>query len=259
MMLFDTHCHLNDERFDADRDDILDDMQVRGVTPCVVVGADMPSSVDCQALAQTRPWLYFAAGVHPHDAKDYTDAAHEALLQMMHDPKCVAWGEIGLDYYYDHSPRGVQREVFVRQLEAATAQKKPVIFHVRDAHGDTTDLLRERRKSLPQGVMHCYGGSAEQAKVYLDMGFYISLAGPVTFKKAPKLHEVAKLVPDDRLLIETDSPYLAPEPVRGRRNDPRNVAYVARRVAELRGMDYEALCDMTRRNGMRLFGIKEPS
>lgn len=256
-MLFDTHCHLDDARFDDDRQLVLDEMDTQGITPCVVVGADMPSSYACQALAQTRPWLYFAAGVHPHDAKDYTDEAHESLLALMNDPKCVAWGEIGLDYYYDHSPRDVQRAVFVRQLEAAAVVGKPVIFHVRDAHGDTTALLNERRNSLPQGVMHCYGGSTEQAKVYLDMGFYISLAGPVTFKKAPKLHEVARMVPDDRLLIETDSPYLAPEPVRGRRNDPRNVAYVARRIAELRGMDYASLCAMTRQNGMRLFGIEE--
>lgn len=256
-MLFDTHCHLDDARFDADREAILDDMQARGITPCVVVGADMPSSHACRDLAKTRPWLYFAAAVHPHDAKDYTDQAHDALLAMMQDPKCVAWGELGLDYYYDHSPRETQREVFVRQLEAARDLGKPVIFHVRDAHGDITDILRGYKHALPQGVLHCYTGSAEQAKIYLDMGFYISIAGPVTFKKAPKLWEVAQCVPEDRLLVETDSPYLAPEPVRGKRNDPRNVAYVARRVAELRNVPYEALCETTRRNGMRLFGIEE--
>lgn len=256
-MLFDTHCHLNDSRFDADRQEILDDMEAQGVTPCVVVGADMPSSRASQALAQTRPWLYFAAAVHPHDAKDYTDEAHAELLAMMQYPKCVAWGEIGLDFYYDHSPRDVQREVFIRQMEAAREVGKPVIFHVRDAHGEVTDLLRAYKGNLPQGVMHCYSGSVEQAQIYLDMGFYISLAGPVTFKKAPKLWEVAQCVPSDRLLVETDSPYLAPEPVRGKRNDPRNVAYIALRVAELREMPYEELCEMTRRNGLRLFGIEE--
>lgn len=256
-MLFDTHCHLDDARFDGDRTAILDDMQAQGITPCVCVGADMPSSHRCRDLAHTRPWLYFAAAVHPHDAKDYGEQAHAELLALMADPKCVAWGEIGLDYYYDHSPREVQRAVFARQLDAAAAVGKPVILHVRDAHGDVTDLLRARRGSLPEGVMHCYTGSAEQARVYLDLGLYISLAGPVTFKNAPKLQAVAQLVPEDRLLIETDSPYLAPEPVRGRRNDPRNVAYVARRVAELRGVPYEQLCAQTRQNGMRLFGIPE--
>lgn len=256
-MLFDTHCHLDDERFDADREAILDDMAARGFMPCVAVGADMPSSRRCRALAHTRSWLYFAAAVHPHDAKAYSDGAHAELTALMADARCVAWGEIGLDYYYDLSPRDVQRAVFVRQLEAAAALDKPVILHIRDAHGDITDLLRARRDRLPRGVVHCYSGSAEQARIYLDMGFYVSLAGPVTFRKAPNLWEVARLVPDDRLLVETDSPYLAPEPVRGRRNDPRNVAHVARRVAELRGTDYEALCALTRRNGMRLFGIPE--
>lgn len=256
-MLFDTHCHLNDERFDEDREQILDDMQAQGFMPCVVVGADMPSSESSRALVASRPWLYYAAGVHPHDAKDYTDEAHARLVQMMAEPKCVAWGEIGLDYYYDHSPREVQREVFVRQMEAARALGKPAIFHVRDAHGEFTDLLRGRRDALPQGVLHCYTGSVEQARIYLDMGFYISLAGPVTFKKAPNQWEVAKYVPDDRLLIETDSPYMAPEPVRGRRNEPRNVAHVARRVAALRETTFEAVAEMTRANGMRLFGIEE--
>ncbi len=258
-MLFDTHCHLDDRRFDADREAVISDMQAQGFMPCVVVGADMESSRACRALAYTRPWLYFAAAVHPHDAKDYDDASHAELTALMADLRCVAWGEIGLDYYYDNSPRDVQRTVFARQLDAAAALKKPVIFHVRDAHGDVTDILRARRDSLPPGVLHCYSGSVEQAHVYLDMGFYISLAGPVTFAKAPNLHAVAQMVPDDRLLIETDSPYLAPEPVRGRRNDPRNVQHIARRIAELRGVPYEALCEQTRQNGMRLFGIPEVS
>lgn len=257
MKLFDTHCHLDDEKFDSDRDMILSDMQAQGFVPCVCVGADMPSSFRCRDLARIRPWLYFAAGVHPHDAKDYRDEAHAELLRLMRDPKCVAWGEIGLDYYYDLSPRDAQRDVFVRQLEAAKELGKPVIFHVRDAHGEFTDLLRARRNSLPAGVMHCYTGSAEQAKVYVDLGLYISLAGPVTFKKAPKQWEVAAGVPLDRLLIETDSPYMAPEPCRGRRNDPRNVRYVAQKIAELRGLPLETVAETTRENGMRLFGIKE--
>ena len=256
-MLFDTHCHLYDGRFDEDRDEILQDMEAQGIMPCVLVGADMPTSRDCCAMARKRPWLYFAAGVHPHDAKDYTEAAHAELTSLMGDEKCVAWGEIGLDYYYDHSPRDIQWEVFARQLDEATSLGKPVVFHVRDAHGDTTDILRARQGALPKGVMHCYGGSVEQAKIYLDMGFYISLAGPVTFKNAAKLTDVARMVPDDRLLIETDSPYLSPEPVRGRRNDPRNVAHVARHMALLRGVSYETLCELTRQNGMRLFGISE--
>lgn len=257
MKLFDTHCHLDDVKFDSDREAILSDMQAQGFMPCVCVGADMPSSFRCRDLAQTRPWLYFAAGVHPHDAKDYSDEAHAELQRLMRDPRCVAWGEIGLDYYYDLSPRDAQREVFTRQLEAAREMGKPAVFHVRDAHGEFTDLLRAHRERLPAGVMHCYTGSVEQAKVYMDFGFYISLAGPVTFKKAPKLWAVAASVPLDRLLIETDSPYMAPEPRRGRRNDPRNVLHVAQKIAELRGLPLEAVAEATRENGMRLFRITE--
>lgn len=257
MKLFDTHCHLNDSRFDKDRAEILADMEAQGFMPCIVVGADMPSTRESRALAMEKPWLYYAAGVHPHDAKDYSDDAHAELLALMREKKCVAWGEIGLDYYYDHSPREVQKQVFIRQLEAAYMLDKPVIFHVRDAHGDVTDILRARRGNLPRGVLHCYSGSVEQAKIYLDMGFYISMAGPVTFAKAPNLHAVAKAVPANRLLIETDSPYLSPEPVRGRRNDPRNVLHVATRVAALREESVEALAAQTRANGMQLFGIED--
>lgn len=256
-LLFDTHCHLDDSRFDDDREAILDEMQAQGFTPCVTVGSDMASSRRGFALSKTRSFLYFTAAVHPHDAKSYTDEDHAELTAMMSHPKCVAWGEIGLDYYYDYSPREKQREVFARQLDAAYALGKPAIFHVRDAHGEFTDMLRAARGRVPGGVVHCYSGSAEQARVYLDMGFYISLAGPVTFKNAPNLKAVAVLVPDDRLLIETDSPYLSPEPVRGRRNDPRNVFHVARAVAALRGVSLEALATQTRENGMRFYRIAE--
>ena len=258
-MIFDTHCHLDDSRFDEDREAVLDDMQARGFTPCAVVGSDIASSRAVQKLAKTRDFLYFAAGVHPHEATEYTDAIHAELLQMMQDPKCVAWGEIGLDYYYDHSPREVQREVFIRQLEQAAAIQKPVIFHIRDAHGDVLAILKERKHALPQGIIHCFSGSVEQAKLYIKLGFYISLAGPVTFSNARNLHAVAAFVPDDRLLIETDSPYLSPVPVRGQRNDPRNVLHIARQVASLRNTSVEELCARTRKNGMDIFRITEPA
>lgn len=256
-MLFDTHCHLYDEPFDADREEILNDMETRGFTPCVLVGADMPSSRACRALAAARPWLYWVAGVHPHDADTYTDEAHAELLAMMGEAKCVAWGEIGLDYHYDLSPRDVQREVFKRQLDAACELGKPIVLHIREAHGDATDILRARRGKLPAGVVHCFSGSPEQAKVYLDMGLYLGFDGPVTFKKAPKLQEAARICPADRLLIETDSPYLSPEPKRGRRNDPRNTELIARKLAEIRETSFEEICETTRQNGMRLFGIPE--
>ncbi|GHU83160.1 deoxyribonuclease [Clostridia bacterium] len=256
-MVFDTHCHLDSERFDGDRQEIIEDMQARGVTPCVLVGCGIQSALACRDIARGQSWLYFAAAVHPHDASGYDEDTEAALRALMGEAKCVAWGEMGLDYYYDHSPREAQRAVFARQLDAAAEMGKPVILHVRDAHEDTLAMLRARENRLPPGVVHCFGGDAAQARAYLDLGMYISLAGSVTFRKADALREAARVIPADRLLVETDSPYLAPEPVRGRRNDPRNVEHVARFVAALREEPYEALCDATRRNGMRLFSIPE--
>lgn len=254
-MLFDTHCHLDDNRFDSDRELILNDMEAQGLTPCVTIGANLETSKTCKTIADTRPWLFFAAGVHPHDAKEYCDSVHAEILSLVKEPKCVAWGEIGLDYYYDFSPRDVQREVFIRQLESAHQINKTTVFHVRDAHEDALCIFRERKDKLPNGIMHCFSGSTEQAKVYLDMGFYISLAGPVTFSNARNLKAVAAFVPSDRLLLETDSPYLSPEPVRGKRNDPRNMVHIAKIVAALRSMPYEELCATCRSNGIEAFGM----
>ncbi len=252
--LFDTHAHLDDPRFDEDREALIAELSAQGIA-CVCIGSNMPTSRAAVALAADRPGLWAAAAVHPHDAKDFTDADLDQLRQWMALPHVVALGEIGLDYYYDHSPRPVQREVFIRQLELAMALDKPAILHIRDAHGDVTDILRARRGKLPPFVVHCYSGSWESAVQYMDMGAMVSLAGPVTFKKSNNLQEVAAKVPLDRLLIETDSPYLAPEPVRGRRNDPRNVAHVAAFVAALRGMSVEELAAQTVENAMRFYRI----
>ena len=256
--LFDTHAHVNDARFDEDRGAVLERMREAGVTLCVCVGADMESSASGLELARRVPMLYAAVGVHPHDAKRFTEADVPALTEWLErEPKAVALGEIGLDYYYDLSPRGVQRDVFARQLDLAYALGKPVILHIRDAHGDAMDMLRAHKNRLPRCVVHCCSASLESAKVYLSLGCMLSFAGPVTFKRSATPQEVAKYVPLDRLMIETDSPYLAPEPVRGRRNEPGNVAHVCRFIAALRGMDAQALCDATRENGMRFYGIKE--
>ena len=171
--------------------------------------------------------------------------------------RVVAVGEIGLDYFYDLSPRDQQREVLIKQLALARRMNVPAVFHVRDAHGDMLEVLRERRGELPAGVMHCYSGSVESAKEYLDLGFYLSFAGPVTFKNAHKLQEAARFCPADRLLVETDSPYLTPVPLRGKRNEPAFVQYVAEVVAQLRGVSTEKLADTAARNACRLFGIPE--
>lgn len=255
MGLFDTHAHPTDGRFDSDREQVLSRMRGTGML-CMCVGADMESSAQSVALARENEGIYAAVGVHPHDAKTFTQADVPQLTAWLtQEPKVKALGEIGLDYYYDLSPRDVQRDVFARQLDLAYDLGKPVILHVRDAHGDTLDVLRAQAGRLPHCVLHCCSASWESAKVYLNLGCMISFAGPVTFKRSVHLQEVARNVPLDRLMIETDSPYLAPEPVRGRRNEPANVSHICRFVASLRDMDAQALCDVTRENGKRFYGI----
>lgn len=225
MRLFDSHCHLDDERYDEDREEVIDAVQRAGVERCVCVGSDMASSRRCQNLSEKYPFIYFAAGVHPHEAKDVEEDYLTELEQMLRHPRCVALGEIGLDNYYDLSPRETQKKIFSEQMDLACKVNKPVIFHIRDAHGDAYDMLKARRE-LPAGVIHCCSASAELVKEYLKMGFYISFAGPITFKNAegPRLASLA--VPLERLLIETDSPYLTPVPFRGQRNTPAQVRLV---------------------------------
>ena len=254
--LFDTHAHPNDGRFDSDRQDVFARMR-EGNMLCVCVGADMQSSADSVELARQEPNFYASVGVHPHDAKDFTDADIPLLTKWLTtEEKVVALGEIGLDYYYDLSPRDVQKDVFARQLDIAYELDKPVILHIRDAHGDVIDIMCAHKNRLPKCVVHCCSASWESAKVYLGMDCMISFAGPVTLKRSVNLHEVAKNMPLDRLMIETDSPYLAPEPVRGRRNEPCNVAHICRFIANLRDMDAQALCDITRENGKRFYRIR---
>ncbi|MBQ2990842.1 MAG: TatD family hydrolase [Clostridia bacterium] len=254
--LFDTHAHPNDARFDADRDDVFERMR-QGNMLCVCAGADMASSAAAVELAKSNPMFYASVGVHPHDAKEFSESDVPVLTKWLtSEEKVVALGEIGLDYYYDLSPRDVQRDVFARQLDLAYELDKPVILHIRDAHGDVTDILRAHKNRLPNCVVHCCSASWESAKVYMSLDCMISFAGPVTLKRSVNLHEVAMNMPLDRMMIETDSPYLAPEPVRGRRNDPTNVAHICRFIASLRGMDAQQLCDVTRENGKRFYRIK---
>ena len=257
MRLFDTHCHITDERFDEDRDDVIRRMIEAGIERALIVGDGSKEEQPAFALAERFDWMYAATGVHPHDASCWNDEARARVAKWMAHPKAVALGEIGLDYHYDLSPRDVQKRVFDEQLEMAFALDKPVILHIREAHGDATDIMTARWKAgrLPRGVMHCYTGSWESAKQYLAMGLYVSFSGAVTFKNAPKLSEVAKNLPLDRLLVETDCPYMAPVPMRGQRNEPAFVAYTARKVAELREMDADELAVAALENGKRLFAI----
>lgn len=254
-MLFDTHCHLTDERFEQDREQVLANMREAGVELAVVVGDGTQSEQPVFDLAARHPGLYAATGVHPQDALSFSEDTPEKLREWMALPKAVALGEIGLDYYYDNAPHDVQLEVFLRQLLLAREVGKPAIMHIRDAHGDAVSLLRAHRSELPAGVMHCFSGSVETAREYLDMGLYISFAGPVTFKNAARLPEVAQYVPADRILVETDSPYLAPTPMRGKRNEPAFVRFTAEHIARLRGEDEEEFARKCLENGMNLFGI----
>ena len=258
MNLFDSHCHLEDERFAEDRAEVMARMKDAGVNRCILAGSDMDSSSRIVKLTQEHNHVYGVVGVHPHEAKTWTDECEKRITDwVMHEKRIVGVGEIGLDYYYDLSPRDVQQDVFAKQLLLAHRLEKPVCFHIRDSHGDILSILRAHRSELPAGVIHCCSASVETAREYLDMGFYISFAGPITFKNANKLLDVAKFVPDDRILVETDSPYLAPVPMRGRRNEPTYVQYVAQKIAELRGISAEEMADMAARNTCLLFGIPE--
>ena len=257
MNLFDSHCHLENGRFESDLPEVMARMEDAGVRRCILAGSDMETSQQIVALTTEHPNVFGVVGIHPHDAKTWTDDCYDRIREWVKEDRIVGVGEIGLDYYYDHSPRDVQQEVFVKQLLLAHELNLPAVFHVRDAHGDVLSILRAHRSELPSGVVHCYCGSVESAREYLDMGFYISFAGPITFKNANKLLDAAKYVPLDRILVETDSPYLAPVPMRGRRNEPAFVQYVAQTVADLRGMDAEAFAQIAAENTCRLFGISE--
>ena len=262
MRLFDSHCHVDEARFDEDRGAVHDRMAEAGVRLCTVVGSDMATSRHAMEYAASHSDCLAAVGIHPHEASTMAPGDLETLRKMLAAPRVVALGEIGLDYYYDYSSRDVQREVLIRQLDLACELDVPVIYHIRDAHGDMMDLMRSRKGRLPSGIIHCFSGSWEVAKFYLNQGYYISFAGPVTFKKAPHLQDAARQVPLDRLLIETDSPYLSPEPNRGRRNEPSYVRYVAETIARLREIPLEELAEKTFQNALRVYrleGANEPS
>ena len=252
-MLFDTHAHLNDDRFSEDRDEIISSLNANGVGAYCEIGFDMQSSEMAAELTKKYDFVYAAVGTHPHDSKDMTEADIPRLKELLAMDKVVALGEIGLDYYYDNSDRAVQREWFARQLDIAKEVNMPVVIHTRDAMADTIDILKAY--GTGDGIIHCYSGSKESAKILMDMGYYISFAGPVTFKNAVTALEVIDYVPMDRLLIETDSPYLAPVPYRGKRNQPVYVAEVAKKVAEIKGMSFEQVSDITYGNAKKIYRI----
>jgi TatD DNase family protein len=257
MALFDSHCHVDEPKFDDDREDVLTRMAEAGITRYAVIGSDMATSRHSADFAAEHPGCYAAIGIHPHEAKGFVEDDLQRLADWSKEEKVVAIGEIGLDYYYDLSPRETQMTVCEAQMELAWELSLPVAYHIRDAHQDMLDIMKRHKKHLTGGIIHCFSGSWEIAKEYLKLGYFISFAGPVTFKKAPKLQEAAVNVPLDRILIETDSPYLAPEPVRGRRNEPTNVRYVAEKIAALREIPLEAFAQITMQNALNAYSIKE--
>lgn len=255
-MLIDSHVHLDDIKFDGDRHILIENFKNNNIELVINIGADLKSSVASVDLANKYSNIYAAIGVHPHSAKEVNTMVMEQLKELALNEKVIAIGEIGLDYYYDNSPRDIQRKWFIEQLKLAKELDLPVIIHTRDAMGETFDILKNNQNGNVRGVLHCYSGSLEMALEYIKMGFYISLGGPVTFKNARLVREVAEAVPLDKLLIETDCPYLTPEPYRGKRNEPVYVKYVAEKIAEVKKISYDELVKATNRNTKKLFGIK---
>ncbi|MBR4235855.1 MAG: TatD family hydrolase [Clostridia bacterium] len=257
MKLFDTHCHINDAAFDADRSEVIARMHECGVENAVVIGDASLDGSDVISLINAHAFLYGAYGLHPHDAEKRTDATIKRIASVLGGEKMIALGEIGLDYHYDFSPRDKQKEVFREQLQLAYELGMPAVLHIREAHGDAYEIMNEfkARGCLPRGIMHCYGGSLESANEYIRMGYYISFSGSLTFKNTPVLTRVAQNIPLDRILIETDCPYMSPVPLRGKRNEPANVKYVCEKLADIRGMDAEEVSRITFENATNAFGL----
>lgn len=255
-MLFDSHAHYHDEQYNHDRYDALKRAHDEGVGYILAVSTDIASSVENIALSQQFDFVYAAVGIHPHSVMDANNNIISALADFSSYPKVVAIGEIGLDYYYDNTPREAQKIWFGKQINLARNLNMPIIVHDRDAHEDVMNIILSEKAREVGGVFHCFSGSVETAREVLNNNFYISVGGPVTFKNAKKVLEVIKYVPDDRLLIETDCPYLTPEPYRGRRNESGFVKLVAEKIASIKNVPVEELIENTTINAKRLFNIQ---
>jgi len=258
-MFIDSHAHIDGPEFDADRDEVFKRAEAAGVLTILNVGTGDPRSGALERaveLGRTHQNLYTAIGTHPHDARHYDDAAEEKIKTLVQNERVIAWGEIGLDFHYDNSPRDVQVEVFKRQLRAARECDLPVIIHTREAEAETIEILRSEYAGTDKaGIFHCFSGSLELAQAALELGFMISFSGILTFAKADELREVAKHVPLARMLIETDCPYLSPIPHRGKRNEPAYVVEVARTLGELYDVELEAMAYLTSDNFRRFFRL----
>lgn len=250
-MYFESHAHYDDGRFKNDREEILNLLPSCGIDYVINVGCDMKSSRESIKMAEKYDYIYAAVGVHPHDAENMKESDLDEIRQMSNHKKVVAIGEIGLDFYYDNSPRDIQRYWFKRQLEIVKELNKPVIIHSRDASQETFDIIKE--SGVKKGVIHCYSGSAQMAMDYVKMGFYIGVGGVVTFSNAKKLVEVVETIQLEQILIETDSPYLSPIPNRGKRNDSRNLQFVVEKIAKIKDISPEKVANITKLNAKQLF------
>ena len=256
-MIFETHAHYDDEAFDADRDEVLEKLPKAGIGRVINIGSTIASCERCLELAEKYDYIYAAVGVHPSETEPMNEETFEHLRQQCMHPKCVAVGEIGLDYYWPEPDHELQKKWFERQLDLAREGKKPVVIHSREACRDTLDIMKRKDAQEIGGVIHCYSYSVETAREYLELGFFFGVGGVLTFKNARKLTETVEYLPMDRIVIETDSPYLAPVPNRGKRNDSRNLAYVVRELARIKGLSEEEVKRITWENACRLYRMKD--
>jgi len=252
-MYFDTHAHYDDKAFDEDRDELVSALKDNGVELVMAPGCDIKSSRYFVALSEKHDFVYSSVGIHPEELSDDTEENLREIAELANNDKCCAIGEIGLDYYWDDTHKEQQKKLFIRQIEIALELGKPIIVHDREAHGDSMDIVR--RYTELKGVFHCFSGSAEMAQELLKRGWYLGFDGPVTYKNARKVLEVLEICPLDRILVETDSPYMSPVPNRGKRNDSRNLKYIVEKIAEIKGESAELIAAIALENGKRLFGI----
>ena len=255
MKLIDTHSHYNDEKFDNDRDEVIQNIANSGITTIINAGYSLESSKRAIEIANNYDFMYATVGVSPNDIENLENNYIEQIKEMAKEQKVIAIGEIGLDYYWNKENKETQKEIFIKQVELANQLGLPIVIHTRDAVMDTIDILKNKVNCNKKGVFHCCPLNTELIKEGLKLGFYISFAGPITFKNSKNAEEIVKMVPIDRILTETDSPYLSPEPVRGTRNDSRNIKYIAQKIAQIKNMQIETIAEQIQKNAKTIFKI----
>lgn len=256
-MIFETHAHYDDEAFDIDREELLESLPKQGIEYIVNISAELNSVDKILELAERYPYIYAAVGIHPSDTMELNEERFAWLKERAKHPKNKAIGEIGLDYYWDTPDREIQKQWFIRQMELARELNLPLVIHSRDAANDTYRLMKEARAEDMGAIIHCFGYGVEQARQYLNMGFYLGIGGVVTFTNGKKLKEVVDFAPLDRLVLETDSPYLSPVPHRGKRNNSANLVYVAKEIARIKNLDYETVIQVTNKNAKTFYRITD--